>query len=122
MKMELTTILDSLGCQTPTEVSDRFLDDADFYVDITTKMLRDPGFEALGKQLEAEDPQTAFNTAHMLKGIIGNCGISALYDLILPIVEELRGGNTNYQDLRQLYTRLMRIRAEKIEKLMSVTQ
>ena len=117
MPIELNALLHSLGCQSPAETNARFLNDMEFYVEITSEMLRDSGFEALGEHLKAGDTQAAFDTAHMLKGIIGNCGITPLYELIVQIVEPLRGGNADFQELTQVYARLLRARDEASERL-----
>lgn len=71
----------------------RFLDDEEFYVMILNQMLEDPGFAQLETQLSGTDVKAAFDTAHMLKGIIANCGITPMFDEIVKIVEPLRAGN-----------------------------
>ncbi len=117
MPVELSALLNSIGCQSPAETSARFLDDPDFYLEVVSEMLLDPGFKALGKQLTAMDTQSAFDTAHTLKGIIGNCGITPLYELIIQIVEPLRGGSADFRDLERVYSQLLRTRNETVEKL-----
>lgn len=120
MAVELSALLNSLGCQSPAETSARFLNDSDFYLDVVGEMLSDSNFEALGKQLAAMDARKAFDAAHTLKGIIGNCGITPMYEWIIRIVEPLRGGNADFDNLERAYARLLHTRDETAAKLNAI--
>lgn len=101
---ELVKALEEMGCDMTSTLS-RFLDDREFYAECLTEMLADEGFARLGTELEAQDAQAAFATAHMLKGIIANMGIYSMLDGIVKIVEPLRGGNAS--GLMPVYESLM---------------
>lgn len=71
----------------------RCLDDEDFYCKLLRTVKQDPAFEKLGKTLEAGDVTQSFDLSHTLKGTLSNMGLTPLYDLVVQIVEPLRGGN-----------------------------
>lgn len=102
---ELTTMLQNYGCREMDVTLERFLGDESFYLSILNKVIVDPGFERLGDELQGTDAEEAFNTAHMLKGIIANCGLTPLYELITEIVEPLRKGKMD--GLLPIYNNLM---------------
>lgn len=112
MQTDIDTVLRALSCDAIAETKARFLAGADFYIEVTTEMLSDPGFEALGTELEAENAAAAFETAHTLKGIISNCGVTPLCLLIRQITETLRPRNSgavcpDYTLLRAAYAKLL---------------
>lgn len=100
-------LLTALGCDDIEMTKARFLNDLAFYLMLTKEMLLDPGFEQLGQQLEKQEVVAAFDTAHMLKGIVSNCGITPLCELIVQIVEQLRGGKPDFALVLERYRRLM---------------
>ncbi len=68
----------------------RFVDDVELYTEYYAQLLNDEGFELLGDALNDGNKQEAFDHAHALKGIIGNMGLTPLYEIICDIVEPLR--------------------------------
>lgn len=117
MAMEFDALLNLLGCKSPALTRARFLNDPGFYAEIAAEMLSDPGFEELGGLLADMSIREAFDTAHTLKGIIGNCGITPMYALIVQIVEPLRSGSADFRDLERVYSQLMSARDEAAAKL-----
>ncbi len=103
-------LLTKLGCKDIELTKARFLNDREFYLEVTRELLEDPGFEQLGEQLQKQEQQRAFDTAHMLKGTIGNCGVTPLYKLITQIVDPLRGKNPDYSALLKLQEQLLKQR------------
>lgn len=93
MSCSIQQLLKDFGCTDLKSTMARFLDDEEFYVMILNQMLEDPGFAQLETQLSGTDVKAVFDTAHMLKGIIANCGIMPMFDEIVKIVEPLRAGN-----------------------------
>ena len=47
-------------------------------------------FDELAAALEAKDLDTAFDTAHALKGVLGNLCLSPMYEKVVDITEFLR--------------------------------
>lgn len=89
----MSKLLDELilcGCKDMNVTMERFTNDEEFFLEIVRSMVNDKGFARLGDEIKAEDIKNAFETAHMLKGIIVNCGITPMSVLIVEIVEPLR--------------------------------
>lgn len=85
----------------------RFLDDEDLYVQFYSELLDDEAFTNLGNALEEGRLYDAFEFAHTLKGIIGNMGLTPMFELVCDIVEPLRintddGVKEKYQELLKL--------------------
>lgn len=55
------------------------------------KFITDREFAGLCAAMEEEDYETAFKSAHTLKGMIGNLSIDGLFEILAPLVEMLRG-------------------------------
>lgn len=72
----------------------RFLDDEDLYEQFYGELLNDEAFGKLGLALDENRVSDAFEYAHTLKGIIGNMGLTPLFETICEIVEPLRIGST----------------------------
>ncbi len=84
---------------------ERFLDDEEMYLSFLPTVAAEPAFEELGKALEEGDAKTAFEQAHLLKGVVANMGLTPLLDVIVEIVEPTRRGEAN--GLMPVYNRLM---------------
>ncbi|MDO4549244.1 MAG: Hpt domain-containing protein [Clostridia bacterium] len=98
-------IAEKNGCRDMDGTMIRFLSDEDFYARMLRLMLSDEAFDKLGGEIERGEAEAAFETAHMLKGVILNCGITPMAELIVPIVESLRVGDA--QSPRGAYKELM---------------
>ncbi len=83
------------GCAVDEALS-RVVDDRELYRDCLIMFAEDEGFSTLGKQLDDKNLQGAFDTAHTIKGVSGNLGLTPIFDTISKIVEPLRiGKDTN---------------------------
>lgn len=85
-------ILRSQGCDMDGAMR-RFMNDEEFYQSFLSKLVEDPAFDGLVSALDSGDIKTAFECAHTLKGVIGNMGITPMYETICAMVEPLRGGS-----------------------------
>ncbi len=94
------------GCDIDGALS-RFLNKEDFYAKCYKKFLDDPSFAALATALKAKDADAAFRHAHTLKGLVSNMGLTPLYDLVVKLVEPLRGGLCS-DDLLEIYDSMMK--------------
>lgn len=56
-------------------------------------VLEDTSFEKLKLALDAKNVKEAFDCAHTLKGVLGNVGLTPLYEKTIEIVEPLRKGD-----------------------------
>ncbi len=111
---EILKNLDARGCDTEGALS-RFLGDAEMYLENLFKFTKEPGFDMLLESLEKKDYQSAFATAHTLKGAAASLGLIPLYECMCKVVEDLRGlrdldslhedhgkMRTAYQDFRNI--------------------
>ncbi|MEG0780829.1 MAG: Hpt domain-containing protein [Oscillospiraceae bacterium] len=71
---------------------ERLVDDEALYSDCLQLFLRDEGFTALPEAIAHRDYSAAFESAHTLKGVAGNLGLTPLFVAICDIVEPLRRG------------------------------
>ena len=106
MMIALLEELRERGCDVEGALA-RFLNKEDFYAKCYKKFLDDPAFAALDEALKAKDAETAFRQAHTLKGLMANMGLTPLYDIVVQIVEPLRGGLYS-DDLLDIYDAMMR--------------
>ena len=60
------------------------------YPKILGMLFQDQNLQKLGDALEGGDMQAAFEAAHTLKGVVGNMGLTPLYQAVCAIVEPLR--------------------------------
>ena len=111
-------LLRALACDSIDDTKARFLNDGHFYLEMAGEAMNDPGFSLLGVQLKTEETSAGFETAHMLKGLIGNFGIAPIYSLLSQIVEPLRTGKPDYQQLQGLYSQLQQQR-ELVQKTLA---
>ena len=61
-----------------------------FYLKLVEKSLADAGYDTMKNALEASDLAAAFEAAHGLKGVLGNLGLTPIYDPVSEITELLR--------------------------------
>ena len=70
----------------------------------TLKFPDDPSFSQLEKALGEGDEESAFRTAHTLKGVCQNLSFDSLYVCAYAVCEALRSGNMD--EARRLFPRL----------------
>ena len=68
----------------------RFIGNEAMYRKILGMLFKDENLQKLGDALEGGDMQAAFEAAHTLKGVVGNMGLTPLYEAVCAIVEPLR--------------------------------
>ena len=81
--------LKELGADTAAGLA-RCINDEGFYLKMVNMALQDASFDQLKDAIEAGDLDAAFEKAHSLKGVMGNVGLTPLFDLTSEITEELR--------------------------------
>ena len=79
-----------------------------FYFKMIAASVNDANFEKLGKALDANDLNEAFEAAHALKGVAGNLALDPLYDAMCDIVEPLRAKEK--RDYTEQYKKIMEAR------------
>lgn len=99
--------LEELGCDIEGAM-DRFLEDEEFYIECYDKVIHEPCFEKLENALKEHDIQSAFEYAHILKGLLANLGLTSLFAIVCEIVEVLR--EKDDEGLLEKYQLLMKER------------
>lgn len=95
--------LKDCGCDVDNALK-RCVDDEDFLIDCIKMVMCDSNFDILKQSIDNNDTSAAFESAHTLKGIIANMGLTPMLETVNEIVEPLRHGNIenvseNYQKL-----------------------
>ncbi|MFA6708298.1 MAG: Hpt domain-containing protein [Fusobacterium sp.] len=116
--MSILKELNNHGCDVKGAL-DRVLGDEELYVICLKKFVADDAFENLGKFIEEENIEKAFNESHTLKGVAGNLGITPLYDLLVVIVEKLRNNSSigvyeDYKKMMKSYNKIKKISKDNI--------
>ena len=88
----------------------RCMNNEGIYLRLVGMALSDPGFERLGDELASGDPKPAFETAHALKGMLGNLSLMPLYEPVSTLTEMLRGKGPGEDagDWKSLYDEIMK--------------
>lgn len=84
--------LKKLGADTESGLA-RCVNNEEFYLKMVGLSLQDDKFEKLRSAIEAGDLDSAFEAAHALKGVLGNVGLTQLFEPVSEMTEELRGRN-----------------------------
>ncbi len=92
---------------------------AEAYESMLVRFPKDPYFSRLCEAITQKNVETAFEAAHALKGIVGNLSMNRMYDDLVPLVEQLRGGSMEGADellyvIRQDYNAVI----EAVEQMM----
>ncbi len=70
------------------------------YLKLVGTISSEDKFETLKESIDAKDLDTAFESAHALKGVVGNLSLTPLYDPLVQITELLRAReDTDYSEL-----------------------
>lgn len=93
---------------------ERFLEDEELYYSCLKMVSEDASLARLEEQLRAGEVEEAFDSAHTLKGIIANVGLTPMFEIIVRIVEPLRTGQIEnllaiYEELIQANTYLKKV-------------
>lgn len=88
---------------------ERMAGDEELYESCFYIVMEDECFELLGDELQKGDVDNAIKSAHTLKGIVSNTGITPLLSLILEILNQLRSGD-EISSLIPKYNHLMKRR------------
>lgn len=70
----------------------RFMQSEVMYLRFLDMLFQDGNLSKLSDALEAGDTAGAFAAAHTLKGVVGNMGLTPLYEAVCAIVKPLRAG------------------------------
>jgi HPt (histidine-containing phosphotransfer) domain-containing protein len=113
MKDQMEALKD-FGCDIDGALA-RTLNDRNFLLRCISSSLEQPEFEQLGKTIQSGDAHAAFEYAHALKGVLGNVGLTPLYECTAKMVEPLRAGSM--ENVPDEYGRLLNLRKEVCDLL-----
>ena len=97
-------------------IQDRFGGNVDLYEECFRDFIEEPHFLSLRDALQTQSYEQAFNSAHALKGLSGNLGLSAFYDAVCVLVESLR--HKQYGSVDAEYAQVER-QHERLRQLLS---
>ena len=98
--------LNALGCNTD-EGLQRCMNNADFYLMLVNKGLKDEDVANLKAAISSGDLQKGFEVAHAMKGVYGNLSLTPLFNLASEICEHLR--NKDEMDYSPLLNEIEKI-------------
>jgi HPt (histidine-containing phosphotransfer) domain-containing protein len=94
--------------------NERFMGNMGMLERFLKKFPDDPNYEALVAALEAKDIDTAFASAHTMKGVCGNLALTSLYSLVSEVTEHLRS-----KDLEGAVKKMPEV-TEEYEKMLAL--
>lgn len=102
----------------------RFMGKDSIYLKFLGKFPNDPNYANLGTNMESGDFEEAYKCAHALKGVVGNLGLTPIFETVSTLVEELRNkanadvdaarANEEWQAVRKVYEQFIGIINENI--------
>lgn len=102
----------------------RFMGNDAIYLKFLGKFPNDPNYANLGTNIESGDYEEAYKCAHALKGVVGNLGLTPIFETVSVLVEELRNkanaevdaarANEEWQKIKTVYEQFIGIINENI--------
>lgn len=102
----------------------RFMGNEAIYQKFLGKFPADPNYTNLGANLESGAFEEAYKCAHALKGVVGNLGLTPIFNKVSDLVEELRNkaaadvdaarANALWQEIRTEYEKFIVIINENL--------
>lgn len=104
----------------------RFMGNDAIYQKFLGKFPADPNYANLGTNMEAGAFEEAYKCAHALKGVVGNLGLTPIFNKVSDLVEELRNkasadvdaarANALWQEIKEVYEKFIGIINENISQ------
>ena len=123
MDDKLRQKLEECGADVETTLK-RFMGNDGIYQKFLGKFPNDPNYANLGTNLEAGAFEEAYKCAHALKGVVGNLGLTPIFDRESELVEELRNkaaeevdavrANELWQEIKKIYEQFINVINENI--------
>ena len=102
----------------------RFMGNDAIYQKFLGKFPADPNYANLGTNIEAGAFEEAYKCAHALKGVVGNLGLTPIFNKVSDLVEELRNkaadevdaarANELWQEIKTVYEKFIVIINENL--------
>ncbi len=104
----------------------RFMGNDAIYQKFLGKFPADPNYANLGIHIEAGAFEEAYKCAHALKGVVGNLGLTPIFNRVSELVEELRNkkaeevdaarANELWQQIKVVYEKFIAIIDENMPR------
>ncbi len=82
----------------------RCMGDSELYTTLLSMFSNDDCFSRSCQALERRDAKAMFDCMHELKGTTGNLALNSLYELICPMVERLRTGEADMDEIASMFS------------------
>lgn len=110
MSCEWLELLNAAGVDTKGSLQ-RFMNNETLYKKFVIKFLNDENFKLLQDAVNQENAEMILTSSHTLKGVCGNLGFVALYDISAAIVNAIRADQLKeaillYRDFEKAYEQL----------------
>jgi histidine phosphotransfer protein HptB len=107
----LMRLLSDYGADTGA-INDRFLGNTELYELCFKSFIEEEHHGMLREAMEKGDLENAFFSAHAMKGLSGNLGLTAYYDAVFKLTEALRAkrGEEAAQEYKSVCAELERVR------------
>lgn len=115
--------LEESGADVETTLK-RFMGNEAIYQKFLGKFPNDPNYVNLGKNLEEGNYVAAYECAHALKGVVGNLGLTPIFQRVSDLVEELRNkapedvnverAKEEWEEIRKVYEQFILIIKENM--------
>ena len=115
--------LEESGADVETTLK-RFMGKDELYLKFLGKFPADQNYANLGTHMEAGAFGEAYKCAHALKGVVGNLGLTPIFERVSTLVEELRNkaddevdavrAKEEWQEVKKAYERFIDIINENI--------
>ena len=102
----------------------RFMGNEAIYQKFLGRFPDDPNYHNIGKNLEEGAFEAAYECAHALKGVVGNLGLTPIFDRVSDLVEELRNkapedvnverAKEEWQEVKKVYEKFIAIIKENM--------
>ena len=102
----------------------RFMGNDGIYQKFLGKFPNDPNYANLGTNIESGNYEEAYKCAHALKGVVGNLGLTPIFENVSTLVEDLRNkanadvdaarANEEWQKIKTVYEKFITIINENI--------
>lgn len=103
----------------------RFMGNDAIYIKFLGKFPNDPNYANLGENMDSGNFEEAYKCAHALKGVVGNLGLTPIFDSVSTLVEELRNkanaevdaarAGEEWQKIKEVYEKFIAIINENIQ-------
>ncbi len=110
--------LEECGADVETTLK-RFMGKDELYLKFLGKFPADQNYANLGTHLEAGAYEEAYKCAHALKGVVGNLGLTPIFEKVSALVEELRNkadadvdavrAGALWQEIKDVYEKFIKI-------------